>query len=251
MNSNNKKLLIVFDATGCAPVSMHTATELASGLRAGIKALYVEDINLLKAVDLPFTREVSLHTATVSSVDSASMKQRFQTDAETIKKQIEEIAITRSVSLSFSSMRGHKTQVIRNGREEVNMVLIPAVYSSMGREKQYHLKHEVVVVFEEHAPSSDRALDIALSQAAKMKYQLFVIADSEHAKNRVEQVFDRHSGYHVCELVDLSRLDELISLLHRHAPALFVLPEGGSLIRDEKTLQQMIDSLESDILLVR
>ena len=117
--------------------------------------------------------------------------------------------------------------------------------------RNYHFKHEVVVVFEEHAPSSDRALDIALSQAAKMQYQLFVMADSEHAKNRVEQVFERHSGYHVCQLVDLSRLDEVISLLHKHAPALFVLPDGGCLTREEKKLQQMIDSMESDILLVR
>ena len=251
MNSNNKKLLIVFDVTGCAPVSMHTATELASTFRTGIKALYVEDINLLKAVGLPFTREVSLHTATVSSIDSASMKQRFQSDAETIKKRIEEIAVTHSVSLSFNSMRGHKTQVIRNRTEEVNMVLIPAVHPGAVREKQDHLKNEVVVVFEEKNPSSESALNISLSQSTKKNYQLFVIADSEHAKHRVEQMLDRHSGYHVCQLVDLSHLDEVVSLLYKHAPALFVLPEDGCLTRDEKILQQMIDSLESDILLVR
>ena len=41
---------------------MHTAAEIASRLQAGIKALYIEDINLWNAVDLPFTREVSLYT---------------------------------------------------------------------------------------------------------------------------------------------------------------------------------------------
>ena len=85
-----------------------------------------------------------------------------------------------------------------------------------------------------------------------MQYQLFVMADSEHAKNRVEQVFERHSGYPVCQLVDLSRLDEVIfAVCIKHAPALFVLPDGGCLTRDEKKLQQMIDSMESNILLVR
>ena len=251
MNSGNKNILIVFDATGCAQVSMHTATELASRLQSGIKALYIEDINLLNAVDLPFTREVSLHTAAISSIDLASMKQRFQADAETIKKQIEEIAISHSVSLTFSSMRGHKTQVIRERTEEVNMVLIPAVYSSTGRERQHHLKHEVVVVYDEHNPSSDSALNIALLQAAKKNYQLFIIADSEHAKQHVEQMVSHYSGHAACQFADFSRVDEITSLLYKHIPALFVLPENSSLIRDEKILQQLIDSLESDILLVQ
>ena len=60
---------------------MHTAAELASRLQAGIKALYIEDINLWNAVDLPFTREVSLHTAAISSIDSTLMIQKFQADA--------------------------------------------------------------------------------------------------------------------------------------------------------------------------
>ncbi len=52
MISSHKNQLIVFDATGCDPISMHTATELASRLQAGIKALYIEDINQWNAVDL-------------------------------------------------------------------------------------------------------------------------------------------------------------------------------------------------------
>ena len=251
MNSSKKNILIVFDATGCTPVSMHTATELASRLQAGIKALYIEDINLLNAVDLPFTREVSLHTAAISSIDLISMMQRFQADAETIKKQIEKIAITHSVSLSFSSMRGHKTQVIKNRTEEVNMVLIPAVYSSTGRERQHHLKHELVVVYEEHNPSSDNALNIALLQATKKNLQLFIIVDSEQSKRHVEIIIKQYSGHAVSQLANFSRVDEVTSLLYKHASALFVLPENSSLIKDEKILQQLIDSLESDILLVQ
>ncbi len=251
MNSSNKNILIVLDATGCTPVSMRTATELAARLQAGIKALYIEDINLLNAVDLPFTREVSLHTAAISSIDLASMRQRFQADAETIKKQIEEIAMSHSVSLTFSSMRGHKTQVIRERTEEVNMVLIPAVYSSTGREWQHLLKHVVVVVYDEQNPSSDSALNLALSQAAKKNYQLFIIADSEHAKQHVEQMLSQYSGYALCQLADFSNLDEVTLLLYKHEPALFVLPEDSRLIKDEQMLQQLINSLESDILLVR
>lgn len=250
MNSAKKNILIVFDAAGCALVSMHTATDLASYLQIGIKALYIEDVNLLNAVDLPFTREVSLHTATISRIDSTSMRQRIQTAAEAIEKQIEEIAVTRSVSISFSSMRGDKMQVIKSRTEEVNMVLIPAVSSGGGRKQLHYSNHKVVVVYEEHVPSSENALNIALVQAAKKNYQLLVIVDTEYSKQHVETILNQCSGHAESQIADFSSVDEVATLLYKHAPALFVLPEDSCLVRDEKTLQQLIDSLESDILLV-
>jgi hypothetical protein len=251
MNASNKNILIVFDAAGCAPVSLHMATDLAAGLRADIKALYVEDINLLKAVDLPFTREISLHTAEISNIDSTIMKQKFRAAAENIKKQIEEIAVTRSVSITFSSTTGHKTQVIKNHTEEVNMVLVPAVYSTTGRKQQQHLKQGVAVVYDEQNPSCDKALSIAISQAAKNSYQLFVIVDSQHSKLHVEQLISQQNGYAVCQVADFSSVDEVLLLLQKHSPGLLVLTEGGRLIDNEQALQHLINSLESDILLIR
>ena len=83
MKSNHKNILIVFDASGHTAVSMRIATELAVKMQTGIRALYVEDNNLLNAVELPFTREVSLQTAAKSHIDSASM-----ITGETVSKQL-------------------------------------------------------------------------------------------------------------------------------------------------------------------
>ena len=251
MNSNLKNILIVFDAAGYNPVAMQTVIELAVRSQTGIQALYIEDSNLLNAVELPFTREVSLHTAAISSIVSTLMMQKLRTDAESIKKQIEKIAVTRSVSLSFSSMRGQKMQVIKNCTEEVNMVLIPAVYSTTGRKEQHHLKHVVAMVYDNHKPSCEKALSIAISLAAINSYQLFVIVDSLHSKQHVEQLIDQQSGYAVCQVADFSSVDEVLLLLQKHSPGLLVLTEDSRLIDNEQVLQQLINSLESDILLVR
>jgi len=256
MNSNLKNILIVFDAAGYTTVSMQTVIELAVRSQTGIQVLYIEDSNLLNAVELPFTREVSLHTAEISSIDSVSIIQKLRADAENIKKQIEEIAVTRSVSLSFSYMRGQKTQIIKNRREEVNMVLIPAVYSTAGRKQQHHLKYVVAMVYDEHNPSCEKALSIAISQSAKNGYQLFVIVDSQHSKQHVEQLISQQSAdviyqIAVCQDADYSSVDEVLLLLQKHSPGLLVLTEGSRLINNEQALQRLINSLESDILLVR
>lgn len=251
MNASNKNILIVFDAAGCAPVSLHMVTDLAAGLSAGIKALYVEDNNLLKAVDLPFTREISLHTAEISNIDSTMMKQKFRVAAENIKKQIEEIAVTRSVSITFSSTRGHKTQVVRDRAEEVTMVMLPAVYSSNGRKRQQQLKDKVVMLYSDIDMSSGKTLDIALSQAGNKNRQLIVIADGVQSKQHVEKLVYERGEQIEFDVADFSDADEVASLIYKHSPGLLVLPESSRMIEGEQMLQRLIDMMETDILLVR
>jgi hypothetical protein len=256
MNSNLKKILIVFDAAGCTPVSMRIATDLAASMQSGIQALYIEDINILNAADLPFTREVSLHTAAISSIDSILMIQKFRADAENIKKQIEKIALTSSVSLSFSSMRGQKTQLIKHRREEISMVLIPAAYSTTDKKDQQRLKHVLAMVYDNHKPSNEKALNIAISQAVKNDYQLFVIVDSQHSKQHVEQLIKQQStddSYPAttCQIADFSSVDDIVLLLQEHSPELLVLTEDSLMIDTEHALQHLINSLECDILIIR
>ena len=251
MNASSKNILIVFDAAGCAPVSLHTAAELAAGLRTGIRALYVEDINLMKAVDLPFTREISLHTAEISNIDSSVMEQKFRVAAQDIKKQIEDIAVTRSLSITFSSIRGHVTQVVRERAEEVTMVMIPAVYSSNGRKRQQRLKDKVVMLYDDIDESSDKTLDIALSQASNKNHQLVVIADSMRSKQHVEKLIDEYGGRVECDIADFTDADEVTTLIYKYHPSLMVLHESSRLIDDDQVLRRLIDMLETDILLVR
>jgi hypothetical protein len=148
-------------------------------------------------------------------------------------------------------MRGQKMQVIKNCTEEVNMVLIPAVYSTTGRKGQHHLKQVVAMIYDEHNPSCEKALNIAISQAAKNSYQLFVIVDSQHSKQHVEQLISQQNGDEICQIADFSMVDQVLLLLQKHSPGLLVLTEGSRLIDNEQVLQHLINSLESDILLIR
>lgn len=251
MNVNHKNILIVFDAAGCAPRSMHTATELAVWMRASIQALYVKDNNILRVVDLPFTREVSLHTAAINSIDSNLMMQKFNAEAESIKKQINEIAVARRVSISFSSMRGQKMHVIKDQAQEVAVVLIPAVYSGYSRKQQHPLKNKVVMVFDDIDTFHDKALSIALSYADKKGHQLIVIVHGDQLKQYVQKKISEQGGRTGYDVVDFSNNDEVISLLYRYSPGLLVLPQASRLIEDERLLQRLINQLESDILIVR
>lgn len=251
MNANLNNILIVFDAAGYNPVSIQTVIELAIRSQTGIQALYIEDSNLINAVGLPFTREVSLHTAAISHIDATLLTQKLRADAESIKKQMEEIAFTRSVSITFSSMQGQKTQVIKNRTQELNMVFVPAVYSSNGRKQQPPLKHEVAMVYDTRCPSSDNALSIALAQAEKSGSGLFVIVDSEQAKLHVEQLLRQQGVHGVYHTADFSATDSVLLLLQKRSPGLLVLAEDCQLVDNERVLHRLINSLESDILLVR
>lgn len=252
MNTNHKNILVVFDAAGCAPGSMHTATELAAWMRVNIQALYVEDNNILNVVDLPFTREVSLYTAEINRLDSSLLIQKFRAEAESIKKQINEIAVTRRVSINFSSMRGLKMNVIKEQAREVAVVLMPAVYSGHSRKQQLPVKNKVIMVFDDADPSNDKALSIALSYAEKEGHQLFVIVNSSLSKQRAEEIISQQGGRAVrYDIADFSNMHEVVSLLYRYSPGLFILPQSSRLIENERLLQRLISQLESDVLIVR
>jgi hypothetical protein len=230
---------------------MHMAAELAALLRTNIQALYIEDNNILTVVDLPFTREVSIHTAEINTIDSNLLIQKFRAEAESIKQQINEIAVTRRVSINFSSMRGQKMHVIKDSTQEVEVVLIPAVTKTHGRKQRHPLMNKVVMVFDEIDASHDKALSIALSYAEKKGYQLYIIVNSDLSKQHFEEKIseqDRRAEY---DVVDFSNMDEVVSLLYKYPQGMFVLPQSSCLIEDERLLQQLINQLESDILIVR
>jgi len=251
MNTSLNNILIVFDATGCSPVSMQTVIQIASGLQADIQAIYIEDVNLLNAVELPFIREITLFTAEARSVNTALMMQKLRDEADDIKKKIAEIAFAQSVSLSFESIRGQKIQVIRSRDSNAGIVLIPAVYSSSSRKALHHLKNVVAVMCAGQSTSADNALTIAMAHAKKNNYRLVVIATSQDAQQRAQKIIEQQALQAVYQLVDLSRIQDVMALLINQSPGLLVLTEDSPLVDNEKLLQQLINSLESDILLVR
>lgn len=251
MNEKSKAILLVVDTACCNPISMQSIIELAAGLRADIQALYVEDVNLLSAVDLPFTREVSIHTARAKNINSSAMIQKLRADAENIKRQIEKIAVSHSVTLSFSSIRGQKTQIIRNRTEALKMVLIPAMYSTVSREKRPGLKHELIALYDSSDPASENALNMAYTQAVKNRFDLFVIVDSEQSRQHVEKQTEEYSSHVNCLVTDFSGINEILPVLQNRSPKLLVLSEHNRLIKDEQVFQRLISSLESDILLIR
>ena len=250
MSKSLNSILIVFDAAGYSPVSIQTVIELAERLKAQIQAIYIEDSNLLSAVELPFIREISLHNAEIRSIDTAQVMQRLRADAESIKKQIEEIALAQRVVLNFSSMRGRKIQVVRNRSGDVAMVLIPAAYSSASRKAQHHLKHVVALIYDDTSATYGTALNIAISMAHKNAAQLFVVADSMKSKQAAQKIVELHPVSASYQLVNFGRPTDVIQALKNHSPGLLVLSDDSVMIKNEQVLSRMIDSMESDILLV-
>lgn len=251
MKTKLNNILIVFDAAGYNPVSIQAVIALADKMQANIQALYIEDINLLNAVDLPFVREISLHTAEIRNIDRQLMVRKLRADAESVKKQIEEIALTLSVTCSFRSIRGQKIKVVRDRTEEVAMILIPAVSSEKSIKFQPVINPVVAMIYDVHSQSCDKALNIALVQAEKNNYQLFIVIDSQKSKLHVKNLISQKRVDTVYQIADFLNVEEVLILLKKQHPGLVVLTEDNSLTDTENALQYIINTLGSDILMVR
>ena len=251
MKKNLNKILIVFDSFEFSPLSLQTVIDLAVALQYEIHALYIEDINLLNAVALPFSREVSLLTASVRELKSTQLLNGLKADAENIKKQFEQIALTRSISINFQSTQGHKVQVIKNRQHDVNMVLIPAVSSTRGSKIHQRTWQLIVLLYQQNSALCHRALSLSLIQAVKTHCALFILLDSQQNISEVQMEADRMGVEASFQVVDFSKVDEVLVVLKNQIPQLLVLAEDNMLIDDEKAFKKMLNTVNSDILILR
>ena len=249
MNITHKNILTLFDVTGYNAVSVQTVIGLAVTSQSSLNALYIEDLNLLNAIELPFAREIFLHTAEIKSIDSGLMVQRLNSCTKNIRQQIEKIARPKNIPVTFKTICGNKFQAIKDYGTKSHMVFIPALYTG-GHTVHQHAGTQTAIIYDEQCGTSDTALNIALSYASNNCSELFVIANSLRAKRQVEHLIKQQHSVSAQVTVHMG-LSEVFHLFNTHAPDLLIVPEGCQLVSNEKILQRLIGFPRSDILLVR
>lgn len=251
ITGNLNNILVVFDSVGCDTVSIQTVFQLATQLNLGLQVLYIEDVNLLDTVELPFTREISMHSAEIVPLDTRSIMQQLRSEADKLKQQIEFKAQSLQLSYSFNSVRGEIIQVVKNRINEVRFLFIPAVYSSSGMKSKQNIKQTVALVYDMSSHSKDTALNIAINYAKKIHAQLFILTNQESSIAHIQKSVLGHGVNAICQLLDISHLDAVVSVLIKHLPDLVVMSEDSYFKLEDDSSKSSVQSLEADILLLR
>lgn len=104
--SRLRRVVVALDASPHSLAALQAAVDLAAARRLELVALFVEDVRLLQATALPFTREVGAFSGRLRPLDSAQTERRLRDMASRVQALVSAAAARAEVPWSFRVRRG-------------------------------------------------------------------------------------------------------------------------------------------------
>ncbi len=119
-----RRILVALDASPHSLAALETATRLAALFGAELLGVYVEDINLLRASQLPFTREIRLHSGARRRLGTEQIERELRAQAELARRALTVSADRARVRWSFRVCRGTVVSELFTAASEMDLVIL-------------------------------------------------------------------------------------------------------------------------------
>ncbi len=101
-----RRILIAIDASPASRAALELAAELALRYQAELVGIYVEDINLLRSADFPFTEEVGAFSGASREINSSHIERELRAHGRRVEQMLASIAKKANLRWTFLSTRG-------------------------------------------------------------------------------------------------------------------------------------------------
>jgi len=101
-----QRILVALDASPQSLAALEAATQLAARFEAELIGIFVEDINLIRLANFPFTREVSRYSATPRPLDSPQIELQLRARARRVQQAMSTMTKGTGLRWSFRVARG-------------------------------------------------------------------------------------------------------------------------------------------------
>jgi nucleotide-binding universal stress UspA family protein len=233
---------------------------LADKTSADILGMFVEDIELLMLAELPIAREYCLLTHVERRLQTPDIERQFRVQARAAQQALADIAERLGSTLSFRTVRGVTTTLLREALAETDLLLFGAVHGALripgGSTRTYTgrpSRQPVAVVFD-GSNAAQRALQVALQIVPGKVAPLTVILTAMNP-DRLSALSDQATRLagtrtlHLVEMVNPAWRDVLDQIRAQHSAAL-VLAISKELLQ-ENNLEQLRNQLNCPVVLVK
>jgi nucleotide-binding universal stress UspA family protein len=233
---------------------------LAGNTPAEIFGMFVEDSELLMLAELPIAREYCLLTHVERRLQTPDIERQFRIQARAAQQALAEIAGRFGFPLSFRTVRGAITTLLREALAESDLMLFgtgrgalrlpgASTRTSTGRTA----RHPVTVLFD-GTDAARRALQVATQIAPDDATPLTVILTAtspEHLSTLTDEA-TRLAGTRSLHLVDMVNpaWREVLERARAQHGAALVVAISAELLQDEN-LGQLRNELNCPVVLVK
>jgi nucleotide-binding universal stress UspA family protein len=272
-----RRILVALDASAHSLTALRAATRLAEVFGAELQGLYVEDINLLRAGQLPFATETAIHSGVRRRLDLPQIERQLHEQAELARKVLTESAEHARVHWSFRVSRGTVASELITAAADMDLLILgksgwsPIQRRRLGSTARYllaqspraalvvekgsTLRHPLAVVCD-GSEMGHKALRVAAALARREDSHLILLAlseDPEEARRIRQQCSEWLRGqavmarYRVFHEWTASRV---AATLEQEGAGGLVVPATETILKDDQ-LTTLLKETDTPVLLVR
>ncbi|AOY58582.1 universal stress protein [Desulfococcus multivorans] len=119
-----RRILVALDASSSCVEGLKIAAEMAARLGAELAGVFIEDIDLIRAVEFPFTRECGYFGAEVRRVEPYQLEEQLRAQAGRMRKILEAIATQRQLNWNFTIIRGSVARELLSLGTDADLIIM-------------------------------------------------------------------------------------------------------------------------------
>jgi nucleotide-binding universal stress UspA family protein len=267
-----RRILVALDASRASLEALEAGAAIASRSGAELEALFVEDVDLLRAAGLPCGLQISMPSGTARPLDRRSMESELRAVAARAREAVESAARASGIASSFRVARGRVAVEVLGAARNADLLVLGRVSRRIGsgpgataraaaREsstpvlvmgREAEIEPPLLVAYD-GSPEADRALDLAArlsGDAAGGLVLLLVAGREEDARGLAERARQRLAlPTPPCSRWIGGGWEGLVAAA-RGARSPLVL-SGRSPALPEILIEGLLDELEAAVLVVR
>ena len=122
--SSIKQILVALDGSQSSISALENGVKLAVRLNAELAGLFVEDINLLRATQLPFAQEISLFNSGNRRLEAFELERQLRVQADRVRRIMERTTHATKLSTRFRVVRGSVAEEILNAGKDADLLML-------------------------------------------------------------------------------------------------------------------------------
>lgn len=119
-----RRILIALDASPASRAALDLAADLAIRYQAELIGIYVEDINLLRTAEIPFTKEVGFYSASSRQINTSHLERELRAHARRVEQMLSSIAQRANLRWSFRSSRGVIPGELMSAAADTDLIIL-------------------------------------------------------------------------------------------------------------------------------